>query len=88
MVLIATSFFGSYLFVQGLNYVFGGSVGLVTMIEKIGDGENVVFTASTYIYLVVFVCMFAFTTVWQAYKEEEHEELAKHTQKEGQFGRV
>lgn len=88
MVLLATSFFGSYLFVSGLNYVFGGSVGLVTMLAKIQDGEDVVFTASTYIYLVVFVCMFAFTTVWQTYKEQEHEELANHTKKGSQYARA
>ena len=88
MVLLATSFFGSYLFVSGLNYVFGGSVGLVTMLAKIQDGEEVTFTASTYIYLVVFVCMFAFTTVWQFYKEQEHEELANHTKKGSQYARA
>ena len=88
MVMVATSFFGSYIFVAGLNYVFGGSVGLITMVAKIQDGENVTFSAATYIYLVVFICMFAFSTVWQAYKEPEHEELAEHTKKGGQYGRA
>ena len=58
------------------------------MVAKIQDGENVAFTASTYIYLVVFICMFALSTVWQAYKEQKHDELAEHTKKGGQHGRA
>jgi len=81
IVILATSFFGSYIFVTGLNYIFGGSPGLVTMVAKLENDEPVVFTGATYIYLVVLVCLFTFTAVWQSYKEEEHEELKKHTQK-------
>ena len=44
IVLLATSFFGSYLFVSGLNDIFGGSPGLAEMGAKLSNGEPVVFT--------------------------------------------
>merc|ERR1719188_578765 len=83
IVLLSTSFFGSYMFVSGLNYIFGGSVGLAEMCTKISNGEAVVFSSASYVYLCILICLFAFTTVWQAYKEEEHEELVNHMKKDG-----
>jgi hypothetical protein len=64
IVLLGTSFFGSYIFVSGLNYVLGGSPGLAEICGKLADGQHVVFTSATYVYLAVLICMFAFTAVW------------------------
>lgn len=64
IVLLCTSFFGSYLFVSGLNYILGGSPGLAEICGKLSAGQSVVFTSASYVYLAVLIAMFAFTAVW------------------------
>lgn len=64
VVLLGTSFFGSFLFVEGINYIVDDGMGIWEVYTKRAHGIEVTYTAQFYISIVVLVCLFIFSASW------------------------
>ena len=75
IVLIGTSFIGSYIFMRGWTYILGGFQSEAEIVSKVANHEILEVPVSYWWYMILFVVVFVFTSQWQRMKEEDAEEL-------------
>ena len=75
IVLIGTSFIGSYIFMRGWTYILGGFQSEAEIVSKVANHEILEVPVSYWWYMILFVVVFLFTSQWQRMKEEDAEEL-------------
>ena len=75
LVLIGTSFLGSYIFMRGWTYILGGFQSEAEIVNKIANHEVLEIPVSFWWYMLVFLGVFLFSIQWQYIKEEDSEEL-------------
>lgn len=77
LILLATSGLGSYVFVRGWAYFFGGWAGIGEMMSSIANDEEIDVTIAIWIYLGIFVFCFIFAMCYQSKREKDHPDLEK-----------
>lgn len=77
LVLFATSGIGSYIFVRGWAYFFGGWAGVGEMMSAIANNEEIDITWAFWIYFGIFVGCFIGSMCYQIKKGSDHPDLEK-----------
>lgn len=76
VVLVMTSIIGSYAFMRGLSYFFGGFPSEAELYHQLKEEESIEnLTQTFWIYLAMFVCGTIMAIVFQARNNDEHEML-------------
>ena len=90
IVIFGTSFIGSYMFMRGWTFFFGGYPSEQELFAMWNSGEPVELDSKFWIYMAVLGITFAFTSFWQHGKDLEHhaEVEALEVEKEDEYTRV
>lgn len=82
VILIATSYVGSYLCIKGLGILIGGFPNEFTLYQQIKNGNLSTWTASVYIYLIVILGLGTFAMVYQERNRKKNNNLDEDEESE------
>lgn len=78
LVVIGTSFIGSYLFMRGLTFIFEGYPAETEIWSDIREGHELEITSNFWIFIGVWVAGFVISMIVQFKAMEDHDELKNH----------
>ena len=81
IVVISTSFFGSYLFMRGWTFIFTGYPSESELWSNIKHGQNLGIDSTFWIFVAVWLVSFIISATVQFKVMEEHDDLKEHYSK-------
>jgi len=75
VILIATSYVGSYLSIKGLGILIGGFPNEFTLYQQIKNGNLSTWTATVYIYLIVILALGTFAMIYQEKNRKQNSDI-------------